>query len=66
MTEARLVGLPEPAQRLVSAALFAAQHLERTELAGLERTIHSATRSKRDLRASSEQSTSSEEEAHIT
>jgi hypothetical protein len=66
VTEARLVGLPEPAQRLVSAALFAAQHLERTELAGLERTIHSATRSKRDLRASSEQSTSSEEEAHIT
>lgn len=64
--EAQQAGLPETAQRLVSAGLLAAQYLERTELVGLERTIHSATRSKRELQALAEQSTPDEEEAHMT
>lgn len=64
--EAQVAGLPETAQRLVSAGLFAAQYLERTELMGLERTINSATRSKRELQALADQSTSGEQEAHMS
>lgn len=66
VTEAQLAGLPETAQRLISAGLLAAQYLDRTELGGLERTISSATRSKRELKALADQCTSSEEEAHMS
>lgn len=64
--EAQLAGLPETDQRLISAVLFAAHHLDRTELVGLERTIKSATRSKRELQALADQSTRSEEEASMS
>lgn len=66
VTEAQVAGFPEAAQRLVSAGLFAAQYLERTELVGLERTISSATRSKRELRALVDQTTPEIQETHMS
>lgn len=63
--EAQRAGLSVATQRLVSAALFAAQVLGRDELAGLENTINSAIRNKRALTSLAGQRASIEEEARM-